>query len=391
MDRDYRVMLAASGLNTAVTAMLYASLQFLAYEKGHSLIYVGLVGALPYIGMMVMAYVWGLLSDWLGKRRDIVIITGALGSLLFFVYPWLTTIEQLLAIRFVQVCLMGSIILLLAVVTERFPAEKGRVIGDINVPLSLGWMVGAAVAAFLYRDHTTELWALCGIVGLASALVLVPLKEESKAAGLRPMLTGMLTFRNKRQIGLLCAATLVLLIGNYMVYSVFAQYLRTPDFGLSEFQIGLLVAGSGLTGVLVVRFAGELADLRGRRGIFLGTIVCYAASWTLYALTTNIYVVGLLWMLPYWSFFVTSSTAIASDLTSEEERGRGIGILNAAINSGNVAGSILGGLAAEVLGYRPAFGIAAALVTVSFFIALGVRESNSSHSSGSTPAAPPER
>ncbi|MEM2977022.1 MAG: MFS transporter, partial [Thermoplasmata archaeon] len=251
MDRDYRVMLAASGLNTAVTAMLYASLQFLAYEKGHSLIYVGLVGALPYIGMMVMAYVWGLLSDWLGKRRDIVVATGVLGSLLFFVYPWLTTIEQLLAVRFVQVCLMGSIILLLAVVTERFPAEKGRVIGDINVPLSLGWMVGAAAAAFLYREHTTELWALCGVVGLASALVLVPLREERRAAGLRPMLSGMVTFRNKKQIGLLCAATLVLLIGNYMVYSVFAQYLRTPDFGLSEFQIGLLVAGSGLTGVLV--------------------------------------------------------------------------------------------------------------------------------------------
>jgi len=69
MDRNYAIIMAASGLSATVTAMLYASLQFIAFAKGHNLVYVGLVGSLPYAGMMVMAYVWGLLSDWLGKRR----------------------------------------------------------------------------------------------------------------------------------------------------------------------------------------------------------------------------------------------------------------------------------------------------------------------------------
>ncbi len=391
MDRDYRVMLAASGLNTTVTAMLYASLQFLVVDKGGSLVYVGLVGALPYIGLMVMAYVWGLLSDWLGKRKGIVVVSGAIGSLLFFAYPLLATMEQLLVVRFVQVCLMGSIILLLAVVTERFPREKGRVIGDLNVPLTLGWMAGAGAAAYLYTTSQTALWILCGAVGLASALVLLPLNEAPGAGGPRPRLKEMLGFRNQRQVGLLCAATFVLLTGNYIVYSVFAQYLRTPPFRLDELQIGLIVAGSGLTGVLVVRFAGRLGDRRGRRAIFLGTILCYIASWAAYALTTNIVLITILWLLPYWSFFITSTTAMVSDLTSEKERGRGVGILNAAINSGNVAGSLVGGLAAEALGYRPAFGLAAGVVALALLIALSIRESHSPQPTASTPLAPPER
>jgi len=403
MDRDYRIILAASGLNATVTALLYASLQFIAIDMGGSLVYVGLVGSLPYAGMMVMAYVWGLLSDWLGKRKWLVVASGAAGSLLFFVYPWLTTIEMLIAVRFVQVCLMGSVILLIAVVTERFPGEKGKMIGDLNVPLSFGWLIGAGVAAYLYRTSQEGLFFLCGAVGLAGALVLLPLREVPKDNGI-PIgnLRQMLTFRQRRPIFILCAATLLLLTGNYIVYSVFAQYLRTPTFGLDELHIGLLVAGSGLTGMLAFRLAGRLVDRAGRRKVLLPTILTYMASWAIYAVTQDIYLIGIIWVLPYWCFFTTSSTAMVSDLTDERERGRGIGILNAAINFGNFAGSLLGGVLAATLGFRPAFGVAAGLVTVAFLIALGTRESHrpagppaaggppDSQPPAETPLAPPE-
>jgi MFS family permease len=395
MDRDYRIILAASGLSATVTAMLYASLQFMAFEKGGSLVYVGLVGSLPYAGMMVMAYVWGLLSDWLGKRKGIVVASGVAGSLLFFIYPWLTSIEMLIAVRFVQVCLMGSVILLIAVVTERFPGEKGKVIGDLNVPLALGWVIGAGAAAYLYMSPQTQMWLffLCGLVGLASALVLLPLKEVKKDNGIAlGSLRQMLTFRRRRPIFTLCGATLVLLTGNYIVYSVFAQYLKTPAFGLDELRIGLIVAGSGLTGMLVFRAAGKLVDKAGRRKVLLPTIFTYMISWTAYALTQNIYVIVFIWITPYWSFFTTSSMAMVSDLTDDCERGRGIGILNAAINFGNFAGSLLGGVLAASLGFQPAFAAAAIIVSVAFVIALGTKESNTApHPPTNTPLAPPDK
>jgi len=393
MDRDYQIILAASGLSSTVTAMLYASLQFMAFDKGGSLVYVGLVGSLPYAGMMVMAYVWGLLSDWLGKRKGIVIAAGASGSMLFFIYPWLTTIEMLIAVRFIQVCLMGSVILLIAVVTERFPGEKGKVIGDLNVPLAFGWVVGAGTAAYLYKSSQMGLFFLCGLVGLASALVLIPLKEVRKDnGGAITNLRQMLTFRNRRPVFILCAATLVLLTGNYIVYSVFAQYLKTPAFGLDELHIGLIVAGSGLTGMLVFRAAGKLVDRAGRRKVLVPTIFIYMLSWTVYALTQNIYILSVIWLAPYWCFFTTSSTAMVSDLTDDRERGRGIGILNAAINFGNFAGSLLGGFLAAGFGYQPAFGVAAGLVSVALVIALLTKESHTvGHQPATTPLAPPDR
>ena len=391
MDRNYAIILAASGLNATVTALLYASLQFMTFEKGHSLVYVGLIGSLPYAGMMVMAYVWGLVSDWLGKRKGIIVASGVAGSLLFFMYPWLTTIEMLIAVRFVQVCLMGSVILLIAVATERFPGEKGKVIGDLNVPLAMGWVVGAGIAAYLYESSQEGLFFLCGLVGLAGALVLLPLQETKKNNGENLLsLRQMLTFRNRRPIFILCSATLLLLTGNYIVYSVFPQYLTTSAFDLSKMQIGFIVAGSGLTGVLVFRAAGRLVDRAGRRKVLIPTFLTYVLSWTAYALTQNIYVLSIIWLLPYWCFFTTSSTAMVSDLTDERERGRGIGILNAAINFGNFAGSLLGGVLAAGIGYQPAFGVAAALVFVAFLVSFATKESNHApQPSGSTPPAPP--
>ena len=383
MDRDFRVILAASGLSTTVTALLYASLQFRALEISGSKFYVGLIGSLPYLGLMIMAYVWGLLSDYLGKRKGIVIVSGIVGSLLFFIYPFLTSIEMLIAVRFVQVCLMGSIILLLAVVTERFPADKGKVIGDLNVPLAAGWVVGAGVAAALYKNPymSVELsnlifFTLCGAIGLASSLVLILLHEPKKDRNELSFssLKEMVRFKNKRPIGVLCTATLVLLTGNYMIYSVFAIYLQEPMFALAEWQIGLIVAGSGLFGMFVFRFAGRLVDNKGRKAVLLPTLAMYAVSWLVYALTTNLYIIAILWVLPYWSFFTTSSTAMVSDLTEDSERGRGIGILNAAINFGNFAGSLLGGLLADVLDYPRTYMVAAALVFIAFLIALNIKE-----------------
>jgi MFS family permease len=391
MDRNYAIILAASGLNATVTALLYASLQFMAFEKSHDLFYVGLIGSLPYAGMMVMAYVWGLVSDWLGRRKGIIVASGVAGSMLFFIYPWLNTIELLIAVRFIQVCLMGSVILLIAVATERFPGEKGKVVGDLNVPLAMGWVAGAGVAAYLYQSSQMGLFFLCGLVGLAAAMVLLPLQETKKDNGENLLnLRQMLTFRNRRPIYILCAATLLLLTGNYIVYSVFPQYLTTAAFKLDVMQIGFIVAGSGLTGVLVFRAAGKLVDRVGRRKVLIPTFLTYVLSWTIYALTQNIYVLSIIWLLPYWCFFTTSSTAMVSDLTDERERGRGIGILNAAINFGNFAGSLLGGFLARGLGYQPAFAVAAVLVFAAFLVSFATKESNhTAHPSGTTPPAPP--
>jgi MFS family permease len=261
-------------------------------------------------------------------------------------------------------------------------------------------VAGAGVAAYLYQSSQMGLFFLCGLVGLAAAVVLLPLQETKKDNGENLLnLRQMLTFRNRRPIIILCSATLLLLTGNYIVYSVFPQYLTTAAFNLSVMQIGFIVAGSGLTGVLVFRAAGKLVDRVGRRKVLIPTFLTYVLSWTIYALTQNIYVLSIIWLLPYWCFFTTSSTAMVSDLTDERERGRGIGILNAAINFGNFAGSLLGGFLARGLGYQPAFAVAAVLVFSAFLVSFATKESNhagkhdaGNHApqpSGSTPPAPP--
>jgi len=80
--------------------------------------------------------------------------------------------------------------------------------------------------------------------------------------------------------------------------------------------------------------------------------------------------VAALWATPLYAGIYVGSVVITSDLTSEEERGRGMSIINSSMNLGRSFGTILGGVTGEIIGLAKNLYIAALLNFVGGTISL---------------------
>ncbi|MCZ8511266.1 MFS transporter [Paenibacillus filicis] len=148
-----------------------------------------------------------------------------------------------------------------------------------------------------------------------------------------------------------------------------------PDF-LKEFQAGGKVAGYlvsafGLTQFLFSPIAGEWSDKYGRRIMIIAGLALFAVSNLMLATATEIWHlyasrllggIGAAAMIP-------SIMAYIADITTEDNRGKGMGLLGAAMSLGFVIGPGIGGFLAE-FGIRMPFYVSAAVGALSLISSL---------------------
>ena len=157
-----------------------------------------------------------------------------------------------------------------------------------------------------------------------------------------------------------------------MLSSIFNVYLS--NLGVSKEYIGYITSLTSLTFLLVADFVGRACDKYGRKPLLVITPVLYMVMWLGIGLVPNLVAKILLWILPFYALFITASTSAVSDLTSEKERGRGVGILNSSIGFGNFAGGIMGGNLADFFGPRNMFMTTSLFAVIGFFISLQMKE-----------------
>lgn len=146
------------------------------------------------------------------------------------------------------------------------------------------------------------------------------------------------------------------------------------EFNAGGQAAGYLVAASGLTQFIFSPIAGEWSDKYGRKLMIIIGLATFTISQVMFALA------GDMWML-YLSRFlggigaaamIPSMMAYVADITTEENRGKGLGLLGAAMSLGFVIGPGIGGFLASY-GLRAPFyvsAVIAALATVSSLLML---------------------
>ncbi|AEA48088.1 MFS transporter [Archaeoglobus veneficus] len=150
-----------------------------------------------------------------------------------------------------------------------------------------------------------------------------------------------------------------------MMYSVLPLYLS--ELGAGRIAIGLLFTAGAATGAASSIFIGKLADRYGRAPLILFAQVCFAAVMLLYS-TIVYYTQALpLHILEGfgWAMLGVATPALITDMT-DRRRGEALGIYNAMWNFGWVVGPALGGVLAELFGFK-------VMLRVAFLmIALGI-------------------
>src|SRR5689334_11256831 len=138
---------------------------------------------------------------------------------------------------------------------------------------------------------------------------------------------------------------LVDLIGFGMVIPLIGLYGR--HYGASSLQLSVLGGIFSLMSFLFAPFWGSLSDQFGRRPIIIMSLLGSTASYVIFGLAPNYW-----WLLisravgGIFAANISAAQAYIADVTSTEDRAKGMGLIGAAFGIGFTLGPPVGGIAA---------------------------------------------
>jgi MFS transporter, DHA1 family, multidrug resistance protein len=148
----------------------------------------------------------------------------------------------------------------------------------------------------------------------------------------------------KSALPILFLVMFLVMIGFGIIIPVLPFYAE--DMGANPTQLGLLMAVYSLMQLIFAPMWGRLSDKIGRKPVMMIGIAGLALSFFIQAISTQ------LWMLfaariiggILSSANMPTAMAYVADITTEENRGKGMGIVGAAVGLGFVFGPAVGGI-----------------------------------------------
>jgi DHA1 family tetracycline resistance protein-like MFS transporter len=135
------------------------------------------------------------------------------------------------------------------------------------------------------------------------------------------------------------------LVGFGIVIPVLPFYAEGTKFGASPREVGLLFASYSIMQLVFAPVLGRLSDKHGRRPILLISLIGTSAGFLILGFATT------LWMLFLGRIIdgisggnISTAQAYIADVTTKENRAKGMGLIGAAFGLGFVFGPAIGGV-----------------------------------------------
>ncbi|MFD1929037.1 MFS transporter [Sporosarcina siberiensis] len=175
---------------------------------------------------------------------------------------------------------------------------------------------------------------------------------------------------NKFALYVLMFNMFIAMSGIGLIIPIMPQYLDT--FGVAGQTLGFLIATFSLAQFIFSPLAGDLSDKHGRKKLIIFGLIVFGISQLTFGISTE------LWMLYVSRFFsglgsafiIPPMMAFVADITTYEERGKGMGLLGASMSLGFMIGPAIGGFFSRISLEFPFYvATTAALVaaTISYF------------------------
>ncbi len=338
---------------------LAISWQFVTYFVKHELNAISFIQqsvafASPAIVIMIMTNVWGSLSDRLKKRKMFMIIGFVGYASTFFLYAYVSDILQYLIVAVVGAAFSSAALPMgQAHLTTNAP-NKGERLGYFVAAQSAGWFCGALFSGAFY-----DIIGMRALFIVASALSLgatassaalihdIPFNEidQSIKRGFRELV-------RKPGMSRLTAAVALSQIGMNAISAFFAimivDELGHGDTSYLAF-VGLANSGATFIAILVTGKIGKIVDKSGPVKVLIIAYASYVTFSFLFGIVTDPVIAVFMWALPIYPLSATATTALAAQISGEDERGRAMSLIYGAQNAGGWIGPLLGGFFAEYI------------------------------------------
>ena len=242
--------------------------------------------------------------------------------------------------------------------------NRGRSMGFFWSSASLGWAISVAFTGLiLERFGGSYLFGICSLMYSVSFLLIYfgfrgydkKVKIEDPSTKVRGSIF--------KSILSLEGSFLVFLVGTLIFFMAdFTKNVYIPMFYTFESGLGittstLLLSFTSWIELPSTVFFGYLSDKIGRKKVILiGYMLCIifmVINSLAYNFWSATFAMGLYGLI--WGAFSGASSALASELTSENERGFAMGLFNSSGSIANLIAPLSIGVLIQLFGYRLAF------------------------------------
>jgi len=159
---------------------------------------------------------------------------------------------------------------------------------------------------------------------------------------------GVRTLQTKRALPILFLVMFLVMVGFGIIIPVLPFYAK--EIGANPTELGLLMAVYSLMQLIFAPIWGQVSDRIGRKPVMMIGITGLAISFFIQAISTQLWMLFAARILGGILSSANMPTAMAyvADITTEENRGKGMGIIGAATGLGFVFGPAIGGIFSKI-------------------------------------------
>lgn len=329
------------------------------------------------IALSAMAVIAGPVSDRVGRRRILLVGTGAM-TLALCLHPLTDTFTTLLLARILAGAaggiLTGSAV---SYVGDYFPYERrGWASGWVMSGFAVGQIAGVPAGTLLAGEYGYEAPFILFAVVMAVAFVLTLLRlpqpsvERATSLSIGGVLSGYVQLLKNPAVSgaALAYAAMFFSISNFVVYM--PTWAET-DLAMTGRDIALMFGIGGVASVVFGPRAGKLSDRFGRRPLIIlscvGTALLFAATTLWVVNATTAYLMFFVTMLLV-ALRISPFQALLTALAPAQQRGALMSLVVAVGQLGGGLGGAVAGVVYADAGYLGCTLLAAGSVLVTALI-----------------------
>ncbi len=331
-------------------------LPLFAASLGANATFLGLIVSVSTLTGMLLKPIFGFLSDRWGRWIWLLA-----GTLLFagipFLYPWVTTPEELLILRLIHglaTAIYGPVTIAWVIEQDQNNGNSARNraerLGWFGMARSGGYLLGPTIAAALLLVFEPS--TVFTLIGLLSSTALLPVLLLKRT---EPPKTSCVTFRQQTksafragiktpELWLAGSLECVVYLGIYATKTFLPLYAL--ERGISILWVGLFFSAQELIHLIARPLGGRLSDRLGYLPIAASGMLLAAFAMGLIPLVQSPF--GLLMLALGFglsqALIFPSTLALFAKKMDARHTGTGAGMIGALKNSAKVTGPILGGL-----------------------------------------------
>ncbi|MGC9174441.1 MAG: MFS transporter [Thermoprotei archaeon] len=341
---------------------------------------VGLLSSITNFISNFFQFVWGVVTDAVGRKVPFIVIGGLTTS-----FIWLLAIgtrqAQLLLLLIALQSFMNSMIApaLSALIGDLAPPmRRGRISASLNTFSSFGSLTATLISGYIMMVNSGSLtlmylfpFLMAALTGFAGNLIILKIKEKPtrRKVSVRPSelvkpLKENAIFRQFAEI------SFVSMIIQSLPWGVF-PFVIVDVVKANMLQVALISVINGLFILSVQRMAGTLVDRVGRKPFIIAGKFGLSTFPLFYAFASN---VDLLYLGnavggAFNGLLMVANFAYLLDVSPNDMRGEYFGIYNSLIGLATGIGALVGGSIADIFMYH--FGLVMGLRYVLFLFAIG--------------------